>query len=304
MKKITVLLSVLLLALVAVVRQTEAQQPLPCVASAMFYKPNYANMKSDCVYSWDMHPNPLVTSGQVDWTPHAWSYSRYQAAGGDAKAAEIFNSPWWNGYILVGNECNVPTQCNMNPGWFATWLRNKVVAWKAIDPSVKVIIGNVIIHDYTTSGGETWLSNVRNIYINTYGLAAWQNDIAGMGFHVYPHLDPFNNQRIFVSQAINDMHYAITYTQQMSGANDEVWFTEVGCLVQTCNNGPGGTYPNWERDYASGIRAHLNNHPHGRVYWYTDWNEYETNNRPFTRAQLANGVLTDVGKAWRGDFLP
>lgn len=293
----TYLVLILWLPVLLVLTADVLAQALPCVASAMFY--DYPNaMKTNCAISWDMHPNSKVTSGAVEWTPMAYNQPRYAAAGGDATAATILTASYANGYILVGNECNVASQCNMSPGWFATWLHNRVPVWRSINPNVKVIIGGVIIHSDVTSGGETWLNNVRSAYIANWGLNAWLADTDGFHFHVYPDIDPHRPQRIFVSQAIDDMHYARIWTSQNGGG--ETWITEIGCLSSTCANGPFGGQPNWMRDYAAALRAHLNAHPEDgtRVYWYTD---YSAGSPSWTWAQNSNGSLTPVGVAWSGN---
>jgi hypothetical protein len=190
-------------------------------------------------------------------------------------------------YWLVFNECEHQLQCNTSPAEAAQYYHDRVVDLvftQGGDADADLIIGGVNAHPC----GIVWLKNFVDYYRVTYGELPY----SGWHFHLYPEIVPggwpqncngnwgFNDWlfpdaetafNLWREHALN----ALAFVQEYGRPDDEVWFTEMGCLNYGDHQvqGPVCQGEGFMEDYAGRILGWLNGEGRWvtRYAWYTNW---------------------------------
>jgi hypothetical protein len=190
-------------------------------------------------------------------------------------------------YWLVFNECEHQGQCNASPPEAAQFFHDRVVDLlytQGGDPNAKIIIGGVNAH----SCGILWLKNFVDYYRVTYGELPY----VGWHFHIYPEVGPggwpgncngswgffdYEFQSVDTAFALWQEHAnnALAFVQEYGRPEDEVWFTEIGCLNYGFHQiqAPACQAEGFMQDYAGRMMNWLNTDGRWvtRYAWFTNW---------------------------------
>ncbi|MFZ0547338.1 MAG: glycosyl hydrolase [Candidatus Promineifilaceae bacterium] len=190
-------------------------------------------------------------------------------------------------YWLVFNECEHQLQCNTSPAEAARFFRDEIVDLmftQGGDPDADLIIGGVNANPC----GILWLKNFVDYYRQTYGPLPH----AGWHFHLYPEIAPATwpgscdgswiyNDRLFpnVDEAFNlwreQANNTLAFVQEYGEPDDEIWFTEIGCLNYGGHQVQGAICQadGFMQDYAGRILGWLNGEGRWvtRYAWFTNW---------------------------------
>jgi hypothetical protein len=190
-------------------------------------------------------------------------------------------------YWLIFNECEQHWQCNSSPEDAARFYHDQVVSiiyGEGADADARLIVGGVNSHEC----GIQWLVEFVTYYESNYG----ELPRAGWHFHVYPEVKPNTwpsncsgqwdfDDTLFGSpdEAFNlwsgHAFNALAFVQQYGRPEDEIWFTEIGCLNHGYHQiqGPVCQAPGFVESYAPRILSWLNNEGRWvtRYAWYTNW---------------------------------
>jgi hypothetical protein len=209
-------------------------------------------------------------------------------------------------YWLVFNECEHQLQCAATPQEAAEFFRHQVVEVlfnQGADANAQLIIGGVNAHPC----GIDWLENFVSYYEANYG----ELPHAGWHFHLYPEIRPGNwpancggdwefDDLLFPNpQAAFELwrthaRSTLEFVQQYGDRDDEIWFTEIGCLNSGNHQqeGPVCPAPGFMAGYVPLMLEWLNNEGRWvtRYAWYTDW---DTNYWNYTKLyQTVDGTTT------------
>lgn len=241
--------------------------------------------------------NTNLSQWRYSWTPYVSVLQNLQVvpmlAGGPDDTIppvadiRITDERTRHDYWLVLNECEHQNQCNSSPQAAADFYHNEVLDIlysQEGDPNARLIVGGVNAHPC----GIKWLSEFVTYYQNNYGPLPR----TGWHFHLYPEMRPQNPSActgawvfddalfptpqaafdLWKQHANNALEFVQTYGQQ----NDEVWFTEMGCLNYGGHQvqGPICQADGFILSYAQSILGWLNGEGRWvtRYAWYTDWN--------------------------------
>ncbi len=218
-------------------------------------------------------------------------------------------------YWLALNECEHQNQCNSSPQAAANFYHNVVDRLYAQggDPNARLIVGGVNAHPC----GIKWLREFVTYYEDTYGPLPH----AGWHFHLYPELRPadpvnctgnwiFDDTLFPTPQAAFDLwqqhaNNALEFVQTYGHPNDEVWFTEMGCLNYGFHQvqAPVCQADGFMAVYVPLIMGWLNGDGRWvtRYAWYTDWSTayFEVTMllaEPFAPDYTGPLSLTEVGQ--------
>jgi hypothetical protein len=190
-------------------------------------------------------------------------------------------------YWLVFNECEHQGQCNTSPQEAARFFHDEVVELlfvQGADADADLIVGGVNAHPC----GIQWLVGFVTFYEDNYG----PMPRAGWHFHLYPEIQaggwPNNcngdwgfNDWLFpdVESAFGlwreHANNALEFVQQYGRPEDEVWFTEMGCLNYGYHQEqrPVCQADGFMQAYSARILEWLNGDGRWvtRYAWYTNW---------------------------------
>lgn len=201
-------------------------------------------------------------------------------------------------YWLVFNECENNHQCDIPPEVAADFYYEEIVQTMfsppigtlGADPDAQLIIGGI----NASPCGILWLTQFVQHYRANHG-----NDLynAGWHFHIYPEVvpetwpdpdDPIGEngcntwdapppgngwwgrpKRLSFENWLNDAIGMRTFVYMYGGPDDEIWITEMGCLIADCAqvgfmDGYVGTLTSWLNNEGRWV---------DRYAWYTDWDE-------------------------------
>ncbi|MGH2536610.1 MAG: glycosyl hydrolase [Candidatus Promineifilaceae bacterium] len=209
-------------------------------------------------------------------------------------------------YWLVFNECEHQHQCNASPQEAAAFYHDVVVETiyvQGADPDAQLIVGGVNAHEC----GINWLRDFVAAYESRYGPLPR----AGWHFHLYPDIRPSGWPGNCDTDWVFDDHMmpspaaafelwrqhatnALAFVQSVGAAEDEVWFTEMGCINAGGHQQPGPVCNDdgFMADYAGRVLAWLNDEGRwvDRYAWYTNWDQGYWH---FTR------LLESAGPEWK-----
>jgi hypothetical protein len=241
----------------------------------------------DGAYSWTYAYRSLVlpTPESVEHVPMLVGSPRNALPSLEQMILRDGNNP--HNYWLVFNECEHNAQCNTSPAEAARFYHDQVVDLLFVqggDPDADIIIGGVNAHPC----GILWLKNFMDYYRVTYGPLPY----TGFHFHLYPEIAPSGwpnncngnwsfNDLLFpdADTAFNlwreHANNALAFVQEYGEPDDEIWFTEMGCLNYGYHQvqAPVCQAEGFMQGYASRIMNWLNNEGRWvtRYAWYTDW---------------------------------
>jgi hypothetical protein len=209
-------------------------------------------------------------------------------------------------YWLVFNECDHVDQCNASPQEAAAFYHDVVVETlynQGADSDAELIVGGVSAHPC----GIQWLADFVNTYEANYG----ELPRAGWHFHNYPEMRPsawpggcnnswayddglFPDPEAAADLWIEHANNALAFVQEYGRPEDEIWFTEIGCLNYGFHQEqrPVCQADGFIQDYASRILAWLNNQGRWvtRYAWYTNWD---------IRYWEITHLLSEAGPIWQ-----
>lgn len=253
--------------------------------------------------AWGGAPPGSYGSGQYSWT-YAWTAYVPPTPTGVEHIPMLVGNPR-NGlppldytleadiatdhnYWLVFNECEHQLQCNTSPAEAARYFHDEVLDFlftQGGDPDADLIIGGVNAHPC----GILWLKNFVDYYRLTYGE---EPPHAGWHFHLYPEIMPggwpesCNGDWIYNDLLFPDVDTAFNlwrehamnaraFVQEYGDLDDEIWFTEIGCLNYGDHQvqGPVCQAEGFMEAYAGRILGWLNGEGRWvtRYAWYTNW---------------------------------
>lgn len=190
-------------------------------------------------------------------------------------------------YWLVFNECEHQHQCNTGPAEAAQFFHDKVVDLlftQGGDPDADIIVGGVNAHPC----GILWLKNFVDYYRTNYG----ELPRAGWHFHIYPEVAPsrwpdscdggwafydydFQNVDTAFNRWREHANNALAFVQEYGRPDDEIWFTEMGCLNYGFHQiqAPACQAEGFVQNYAARMMNWLNTDGRWvtRYAWYTNW---------------------------------
>jgi hypothetical protein len=238
-------------------------------------------------YSWTFGWNPTVPVVQRDIQHVPMFAGSLRSNYPDLEQIKLSDSYNNHNYWLLLNECEHQGQCNVSPPVAARFVHDVVfdlLFTQGGDPDADIIIGGVNAHPC----GILWLKNFVDYYRLTYGPLP----VVGWHFHLYPEMAPggwpnscngtwgFNDWLFPDAETAFNLwrehaNNALAFVQEYGEADDEIWFTEMGCLNNGNHQvaGPVCQAEGFMEGYAGRILGWLNSEGRWvtRYAWYTNW---------------------------------
>jgi hypothetical protein len=293
-------------------------------------------------HPWGIYiPSPYPTN--IDVVPMLLADLHTPIAPAATISAAATRTP--HNYWILFNECEHDRQCNTPPEIAAQIYYEDVVGMMlgpgGADPNAKLIIGGV----NASPCGLLWLQQFVESYRANYGDELYN---AGWHFHLYPEIVPTTwpdpnhpegetgcntwdfvpltpspapvwwgrPERLSSQNWVIDARSALGFVWQYGKPTDEVWFTEMGCLIPDCELRVGfmseyvADFTEWLNDEGRWVTRYAWFTDVSTVFFYTalykDASGFDESNRTalgdyyaLTSAQVAGSVPLP----WPSDFV-